>query len=178
MKMPTKSYKHRQAGFTIIELLIATAIFSVIVLIATTVLIRIGQQYYKGVTMSKTQEAGRAVMEDVTRVVQFSSSDKSDESPTYPNPNPNFPKKIICVGDTRYYYSLGTQYKAPYGKTQTELGNEGLVAQRIKSGYSCQTCPQSATACADTPEQLLGENMRVSVSRWLKSLTQRPGAYR
>ena len=153
--------RHSQRGFTIIELLIATAIFSVIVLIATTVLIRIGQQYYKGVTMSKTQEAGRAVMEDITRVVQFSSSDTVTETALYPSSNPNFPKSVLCVGDSRYFYSVGTQFKSPYGKTQQELGSEGLVAQRIKTGYSCQTCPQSATACVDAPEQLLGENMRL-----------------
>lgn len=160
MKYGFREVRKSQGGFTIIELLIATAIFSVIVLIATSVIIRIGQQYYKGVTVAKTQEVNRNIMEEMTRVVQFSSADISVETPVNPG-DPDYPTRVFCIGDTRYFYSLGTQFKAPYSTAQSDLGREGLVAQRLNSGFSCQTCLNSNASCAGSTQQLLAENMRL-----------------
>ncbi len=54
-------------GFTIIELLIATTIFSVVLLLAASGLLYIGRLYYKGLTSSATQEAARNIMQELTQ---------------------------------------------------------------------------------------------------------------
>ena len=59
-------------GFTIIELLIATVIFSVILLVITGAIIQFGRIYYRGVVQSKTQERSRAIIDSVAKDLQFS----------------------------------------------------------------------------------------------------------
>lgn len=95
-------------GFTIIELLIATTVFSVILMSATAALIQLGRMYYKGVITSKTQGVARTVMDDVSRTIQFSSGNIIEIVETTPSPT-SVPINVRCVGTTRYTYVLGTQ---------------------------------------------------------------------
>ena len=90
----------RQAGFTIIELLIAMSIFVVILLTAVSVFIQVSKLYYKGVTVSRTQEAARAIMDDLTREIQFSSSRVVANAAGTP--------RVYCVGSRRYSYLINT----------------------------------------------------------------------
>lgn len=59
-------------GFTIIELLIATSVFAVILLILTSGIMQIGRVYYRGVTGAQTQEVARSVVDDVKEAIQLS----------------------------------------------------------------------------------------------------------
>lgn len=135
----------RNNGFTLIELLIATTIFSFIMLIATTGIIKIGQLYYKGVTESKTQEATRAVSDELSRSVQFAANGRIDEIPVS---SPTIIKKF-CLGDTLYTAYLDSKYTAPNENTT------GLVAQKITLNTPC------ASAVVLETKQVLGENMRL-----------------
>lgn len=127
-------------GFTILELLIATTIFSFILLIATTGIIRIGQLYYKGVTESKTQETIRNVSDELTRSIQFANGSKTSL------PDSGL-MKSFCLGDTRYVY----YFDLPYQTTN----NAGLIAERLGAGSNC------ASDVAIDTRQLLGKNMRL-----------------
>jgi prepilin-type N-terminal cleavage/methylation domain-containing protein len=70
--------KTNNKGFTIIELLIATVTFSVILLIITGAIIQFSKVYYKGVVSSRTQEAARSVVDEVSKAAQFSPDFKED----------------------------------------------------------------------------------------------------
>lgn len=59
-------------GFTIIELLIATVIFSVVLLVITGAIVQFGRVYYKGIVQSRTQERTRAITDSVSKNLQFS----------------------------------------------------------------------------------------------------------
>jgi prepilin-type N-terminal cleavage/methylation domain-containing protein len=61
-----------QGGFTIIELMVATMVFSIVLLIASNSVVQIGRMYYKGLISSQTQDAARSVLEDVSRTLQLS----------------------------------------------------------------------------------------------------------
>ena len=136
-----------QNGFTIIELLIATVIFSVILLMATSGVIRIGQMYYKGITEAKTQDASRRISEELSRAVQFSDNEKTNVD------NAGDPYlKIFCFGDTRYTANLDKLYVDRGIGTGT-----GLVAERLATGSPCGC----AGGCVETAQQLLGHNMRL-----------------
>ncbi len=89
--------KRYQQGFTIVELLIATASFSLILLLLTSMIIRVGQSFQKGIIMSKTQETARAIISDITHSIQFSSAGVSSGANYY------------CAGSQRYIYKLGSQ---------------------------------------------------------------------
>lgn len=97
-------------GFTIIELLIATVAFTIMLLICTVALVQIGRLYYKGITTNNTQEIARTVIDDISRSIQFGG-----ESP-YNNPTAtnwgaptNIPVHSFCIGSTRYSYALDAQ---------------------------------------------------------------------
>jgi prepilin-type N-terminal cleavage/methylation domain-containing protein len=62
----------KQAGFTLLELLIATTVFSVILLLAATAMIQIGRTYYKGNQQTRVQETARDMIEQISKDIQFS----------------------------------------------------------------------------------------------------------
>jgi prepilin-type N-terminal cleavage/methylation domain-containing protein len=95
-----KKLLRRSRGFTLVELLIATSIFSVFLLLITTMIIRIGQIYTKGLVTTQTEEAARAISTEITRAVEFSSSTPSFTSPSGSTPG------HICAGSSRYSFYL------------------------------------------------------------------------
>lgn len=109
MNIYKKHHKDRsQKGFTIVELMFATVIFSLILLLCLSSLVQIGRMYYKGVTTAQTQETARGLMDEVVQAIQFSSGGIT--SPTGPNgpvvnPTDN-PVGNFCIGSTRYTYAL------------------------------------------------------------------------
>ena len=90
-----KIVNNRSRGFTIIELMIATTVFSVILLIATMALIQIGRIYYKGVLSSKTQNVARGIIDEVANSIKFAS-------------NANF-VNALCTDNKRFSYKIGDQ---------------------------------------------------------------------
>lgn len=101
-----------QKGFTILELIIATTVFSVMLLLVSAGIIQIGKTYYKGITTSRTQETARAIIDDLFRTFQtgnnttvgysFTPPDPTDPDPVFP------PNGSICIGSTRYTYQTGS----------------------------------------------------------------------
>jgi len=100
--MGTNPGKHSK-GFTIIELMIATTVFSIILLLVTYGILQIGRTYYKGVTETKTQDTARAALDNITQAIQFDSGAVSAQSNGIV---PNV-KYVICIGNVRYSAYLG-----------------------------------------------------------------------
>lgn len=102
-------------GFTIIELTIATTVFSMVLLLLSYGLIQIGRSYNKGVTTARTQEAARSIVDEITRSIQFSGgtiavtpSNASDGTPF-----------VLCIDEQRYSVVLDRQVKdSPQGSSQ------------------------------------------------------------
>lgn len=72
MKQVTiRHLRDNQRGFTLLELMIATTIFSSILLLLTFGLINIGKSYYKGRNTARTQELARRVMDEISQSIRF-----------------------------------------------------------------------------------------------------------
>lgn len=144
MKKPHTS--SHSDGFTVVELLIATAVFSVVLLVCSIGLIQISRTFYKGITVTRTQEVARAVVDDVASSVEFSSSNVVTLSP-------NNGSLGYCVGNTRYSYRL-------YQKLPDSGTPHVFVADKpaVCSG-SAQDLQGSLTA---NSRELLSPSMRVS----------------
>lgn len=93
-------------GFTIIELLIATIAFSVMLLVITSAIIQFGRVYYKGVIQSRTQERARSISEDIAKHIQFNRT-----TPSHTDLGGS--TGYICVGDRRYTYAKEGQLQSP-----------------------------------------------------------------
>jgi prepilin-type N-terminal cleavage/methylation domain-containing protein len=57
--------KRSEKGFTIAELTIASAIFSVVILTAVGGFLQMGRIFYKGVTLTSTQETANQIYQDI-----------------------------------------------------------------------------------------------------------------
>lgn len=105
MSRPQKQCYHyvghsQQSGFTIIELMIATTIFSVVLLLCTFGLAKIGQTYYKGVISSRTQTATRNISDNLIQVIQFGGS--------YTSPTADGGTFYMCAGRGRYTFKISS----------------------------------------------------------------------
>lgn len=156
-KKQTKS----EHGFTLVELMIATTVFSVFLLIVTTLVLQVTRAYTKGIISSKTQETARVISNELSRAVQFGGSDMFIPAAT---PAPGV-TSYMCIGSQRYTYMLGKQLK-------TTITNPPDQTSHVLVADSVSTCPSGAgpLTITDTKIQreLIGENMRLanlSVSR-------------
>ena len=100
-----KSLKGNNNAFTIIELLIATTVSSVIILGASMMIIQITRMYYKSIIMSNTQTSARDLMESITRPIQYEGA-----AITGPNEiTPGSGKYKLCIGNVRFTYQINKQ---------------------------------------------------------------------
>jgi prepilin-type N-terminal cleavage/methylation domain-containing protein len=120
-------------GFTIIELLISTVAFSVLLLIVTGAIIQFSKIYYKGVITSKTQEIARTITEDMAHSAQFMG---------------NGP-----VGHDGDCYTFGSQrYNYIIGRVKTP--DEPFVF-KVDSGTTCSGAANPGAV------ELMGDNMQL-----------------
>lgn len=97
-------------GFTLVELLIATSIFTVILLVVTFGIVNIGKIYYKGINSAKTQSVARAISDEIGQAIQFSGSTIIPTSSLVTNGK-------FCIGDTKYSYFLSDFTSAAVSRT-------------------------------------------------------------
>lgn len=177
------SHKHTD-GFTIVELLIATAVFSTVLLLSLTGFLQIGQLFYKGVTVAQTSSTARQILDGIKGDISFDTG----PTPLYiqppiltlrvPTPPPfalgapsMLDRGYFCAGTNRYGYLLGqalTRSKEvlmfannPNPKTWDQFA---LLTDTVAIG----TCPDPFNGPKPTEfksanvQELLGDNMRVS----------------
>jgi prepilin-type N-terminal cleavage/methylation domain-containing protein len=110
-----KTLDSDQQGFTIIELMIATAVLSTLILVATIIIINIGNLYDKGVNLAHTQDAVRDITDEMAQDIKFSGysvvSDPNTTATPIDGPSSITPRSAVlhayCVGSVRYSYVIG-----------------------------------------------------------------------
>jgi prepilin-type N-terminal cleavage/methylation domain-containing protein len=146
---PKKNSRRRinDSGFTIIELLIATVVFSIVLLVILTAFIRTSDLFYKGVSMNNTQEAARNITESIENDIKFSNSPPQDFDVT------NSTQGQFCIGLHRYRYQMGHQLNGASGD---------YVMARDTVGSA--NCPDTSTTPVDknTLEELAGPGMQMN----------------
>lgn len=136
-----KTFKKNQ-GFTIVELMIATTIFSFILIVASSGVVAIGRMYFKGITSAKTQEVARNIMEEISRARQFSGQNKTFAAA------PPGGYDVLCFGENRYTFKINQ-------KVDDNPANVGLYyTTRSLSEPLC--LPET-----NGGEEMLARNMRL-----------------
>jgi len=142
-------------GFTIIELLIATVVFSLVLLLISNGVIQSGRLFHKGVTISNTQEVTRVIIDDVSQAIQFSVG---TVTPIAASPDGN--SRGICAGGKRYSYVTGLQLTdsliPPPGKSRHVLLVDDLPACNGSTKAQDMTSPLAGS------RELVGLNMRLA----------------
>ncbi len=90
---------HRpQSGFTIVELLIATAVLSIVLLIATLTITGISDLFFKGFNQSRIQNDARNITNEVAQHLQLSDGYLTATNTS----DPIRPVVSYCIDTTRY----------------------------------------------------------------------------
>ncbi|MEX1995563.1 MAG: prepilin-type N-terminal cleavage/methylation domain-containing protein [Candidatus Saccharimonadales bacterium] len=148
---------HMPGGFTIAELLIATAIFSVILTGALVGFIQIGRMFYKGVSLTQTQDATKQVINSLRENIQLAASVSASQT--------GGGYSYYCVGNHRYTYKLGQKVELSDSPNHAATGNFGLLHDILPGSSACATpcaanCGDGAVAF-NNPTELLGNKMRL-----------------
>lgn len=152
-----KNSKSNHAGFTIIETLIATMVFSVILIIITFAIVRIGQAYYKGVTETNTQDTAHSILTSISQAIQYNGGPVNaavNGDGTY----------VICAGDSRYTALMGkvlvdSSPVAAKNETNYALMFDTNITNCSPSVHQSMTPPPVPPASS---QELLGPMMRVA----------------
>lgn len=123
--------KDHQHGFTIIELSIASLVFSTVLVLITIGLLRVGSAFSKSVSNAKVQESAQIIMDDITDAVRFSGEEIS--TPIQDNNG----WAGFCIGDRRY------SYRPPTGGVSSDVMvvdtadscNSTTLAQDLSGGW-------------------------------------------
>lgn len=156
-----KKYSHK--GFTIIELMVASAVFTVVLLAALTGFLQIGRMFYKGTSQAATQETAKQLLNDIAESVQVAES----LSPARPYGSSG--NQYLCVGSVRYSYKIGALVDANVTNSLSTGTGIGMVRDILPGANACAPpCPTDvALPCPsgsvrwNKPVELLGDNMRL-----------------
>jgi len=143
MRIP-RTAQQGQSGFTIIELLLATLIFSSVLLLVTVGIMQITRVYYKGVTESNTQNVARSIVDSISQAIQFDGGIVTVAAGATP--------KYQCINSQQFVFWPGKQLVD--GIPSGNQTNQSLV-QRTVAGCAV---PGGAV----TGRELLTPNMRLS----------------
>ena len=156
----TTVYKRRNAGFTIIELLIATAVFSLILLVVTGGILAFTRTYTKGINETNTQAAARNILGNISQAVQFSSAVSGFVGPLNNSGSPA--SQAFCINNTRYSYLLGYEVEDTYNGSLHQSPH-ALVIDNVASCSPTDNAQDLAAGTLDTGSQeLLGPHMRLA----------------
>lgn len=159
--------KTPQKGFTIIELLIATTVFSLVLLLATAGIMHVTKQYYQGVVQARVQETLRTVVDEIGESIRFSNADLSIpvSMPSQTQYGDGDPGRFgyFCMGAKRYSFVIDRQLKSG-GSNETNRHSRHVLWVDQPSGAS--PCNSIADLNSSPPttdgRELLSENMRLT----------------
>jgi prepilin-type N-terminal cleavage/methylation domain-containing protein len=97
-----------QAGFTLIELLLALAFVAFVLIFATTTIIQVMRTYNKGLAVKEINQAARAAMEDMSRIIKVSNPSAivslATTAPDVTGPTAN--QGRVCLGSVSYVWNF------------------------------------------------------------------------
>jgi prepilin-type N-terminal cleavage/methylation domain-containing protein len=155
--LEAKLGKKSIGGFTIIELLIAMTVFSLILTAAVFGMVQVGRAYYKGVIVSRTQHTTRSILDDISRTIQLSGGDI-----VFGNDNSI---RALCIGGVRYSVLMNAQLTE---SAPVDFDSDNPQAKNVfwKETGGCAgdvlTLENFATGIEGEGTELLGANMRVT----------------
>lgn len=141
-------------GFTIAELMIATAVFGIILLVIATAILQLSRVYYKGINETRVQTTARSIVDTISQAIQFSGGVVT-ASPASPTPGSSY---AFCIGNKQYSYTLGYQLSDTPSVNQTY---HALVAKDA-AGCTGALAAQNVRASGVTGRELLAPKMRLA----------------
>lgn len=134
-------------GFTIVELMIATLVFSTILVLITVGVLYFSRSYYASINRSTTQNTARAIVSNISQAIQFTGTAIATTADTG--------SSYFCAGGNIYVFKPGVQYQ---GGTAS-AANPGLYVAPSTAGCAS---PAGLDYNNAQSQQLLGKSMRIA----------------
>ncbi|MGH7234476.1 MAG: prepilin-type N-terminal cleavage/methylation domain-containing protein [Candidatus Saccharimonadales bacterium] len=159
-------------GFTIMELMIAISILSIILLISSMVLIGVGNLYSKGEDLANVQDVNRNILENATSTIQFNGTQLnngvSSSAITYDYAfgGVNVPTYAYCFGQTRYSFVTG--FNLPAGWSHLlwldKMSTQGNCSPLniSQASPSCSGNSNCVSSQSGSGSELMGANMHLA----------------
>ena len=161
--------KKSSFGFTIVELMIATAVFSVILLMLTFGIIQISRQFTKGVITTDTQTVARNATSSISQAFQFDGGQLIDQTRDLTPPYKQTPGKTywFCIADNMFAFKLGVELG--------QSSNNNVLVEQQLTGNTCPIVDPFLAPLPGKVTELLSPHMRLSQLNITKIT---PGVYR
>lgn len=151
-----------QSGFTITELLVATAVFAGVLLLAVLGFTQIGRLFYKGVTVSQTRQTATQIINAATNDIRLSSIYNQTA----------YTCNTICAGGANVLpaYCVGNHVYIPNWNNRVNLSNHDFINNfGLMQAQTAGSCSGTGVGGAftsddlknDSPIEMLGDNMRI-----------------
>lgn len=159
MRIHKNNTNDSEKGFTLVELMIATAVFSVVLLLCATAIVQVGRLFYKGTIINRTQTTARTAMDDISQSIQFGTS----STPFYRVGTQAFRGGTVVVNS----YCFGS-IRYSYAPSNLSLGSDTTTQSPHilwKDRYSGITCPPVDVTNSGLVGgvELLGSSMRLAL---------------
>lgn len=164
MKRPIR-LRHKSAGFTIVEMMIATIVFSMVLLVVTTAILQFTRVYYKGVTEGNVQDTARNVVDTIAQGIQFNGGVVNTTTAS-PTPGAAY---AFCVGGQRYSYTTGWELNDSPSAALHQIAHVLVVDSYPGCGGG--TPPAQTLSGAVVGRELLSKNMRIARLRVTSTAT-------
>lgn len=146
----------RSKGFTVVELMIAIAIFGLVLLFVATAIMQVSRLYYRNLTETKVQNTNRELVDGISRAIQFNGGTVTDTPPGAVGGSATY---TFCIGNQQYSYKLGQQLvEGTAGVNQSRR----VLVVRTLSGCTSSSLPPSMTNPAAAGREILTPKMRIA----------------
>lgn len=149
-------------GFTIPELLVATSVFSVVLVSTMAIFFILGNLFFKGITITQTQQTAKKIQDSLTADIYNAGSFVGSRNDSSYNSNTFW----YCVGNNTVRYTKQLYYEVDLSSSATENpanGLFGLIRDTIPEGQLCVDPYSSGSFHFYNPEELLGNKNRINV---------------
>lgn len=150
--------KKSKTGFTLVELILAMAFISVLLITIALLVINVTGIYTKGTTIKNVNVVGRSIVEDMRRTIASSPAVDVDNATSYFVKNGNSGGRF-CTGSYSYVWNNATALIAGGGSIVNQYSDNSKTAYlvKIKDG-SREYCsnPAKKIDVNQEPLELLG----------------------
>lgn len=161
--MVRKTHKINQNGFTLVELMLAMAFFSSILMLSTIIIVQAFSIYNKGIAVKEMNSVGRRLTDDIVRV--GTSASGPVEVGAYDDPVAETRPRCLVLGGNIYIWSYATdQVTVPSSTYVTNESSSKLVEfSRYIPASGSSVCPPTGANSIDPAdlEPLLPSSIKV-----------------
>lgn len=150
--------KNTNAGFTIIELMLAMVFVAFILVFMSLTLVQMFRTYDKGSSMKQVNQAGRSVIEDISRAVR-------SQLPNDINTQ-NIAAGVLCINNTMYQWNplyVGNDLNTDPNRFMSVIGHPVTGGMMARKTLVNPTGPQGCSPNAPVSDEsvLLSGRARV-----------------